>query len=620
MKAKQEKRDLLDGGKFHIGRLVWLSIRVAPVACMSWLLLQTVTSMSSAIIALATAKFIESAMAVYAGQAGYAGLIAPLAVIFGIMVVIQINRAGRSFLITAYTNRLTLRVRSAQTRRIAAIDFYLFEDSDNRDMIRRATSRMETYIKDSFLSVVDTAAMAVQLVSLAGVLGAYLWWAGFAYAAVCLPVLFGGMIVGKKRYQADREIDKLNRRAGAYGGTLMGRDNVEERNLFGYGPAMQGKWLERAQTAAGIDGKNDAKNAGVQSLIIAMAVVATGVLLCILLGQVAAGALAASLLIGMIGPTIEFVISTSWWLAWVSRRFTQTKEYIKDLNAFCDLRFDPAVLEMPEPIPGFVLESIVFENVSFTYPGMDRLVLDGVNLRIQGGEHCAIVGVNGAGKTTLVKLLYGLYDNYEGNIYINGKERREYKKCQLTAIFSVVLQEFGHFDLPLWQVVAMGEIRRLEDESVKDRVRQALHEVGLDDMVADMPDGLDTELGKSYVNGRDLSGGQWQRLVLARSLFAPVPMRILDEPTAAMDPRAECAMYELFSKISQGQTTLLITHRLGAARMANRIVVIDGEKVAEEGSHEALMAKGGLYAEMFEAQRGWYTNDEKGEPDGQEDL
>ena len=216
--------------------------------------------------------------------------------------------------------------------------------------------------------------------------------------------------------------------------------------------------------------------------------------------------------------------------------------------------------------------------------------------------HYAFVGINGAGKTTLTKLLTGMYDNYEGEIRINGRNIRDYELSELKALFAVVYQDFAKYSITIRDNIALGDVNHLDEE----RIGRAVSLAGLKDTIHMLPQGMDTYLGKIKEGGVDLSGGEWQRLAIARALYNPAEVRILDEPTAALDPVAESNIYEMFGQISRGISTIFITHRLGAAKLADNIIVINDGAVAEQGKHEELMKMGGSYAEMFESQRSWY--------------
>lgn len=249
------------------------------------------------------------------------------------------------------------------------------------------------------------------------------------------------------------------------------------------------------------------------------------------------------------------------------------------------------------------LDSIEFRDVRFKYPGTVRYVLDGCSFRLDRSKHYAFVGINGAGKTTITKLLTGLYPDFEGEILINGRSIKEYSQSRLKALFSVVYQDFAKYYITLRDNIFLGNINGVDDK----RIAEAIEEIDLSETLARLEKGLDTPLGKILEGGTDISGGEWQRVAIARTLVSNAPLHILDEPTAALDPVAESKVYELFGRISKGRMTVFITHRLGAAKLADEILVLKDGKIAEVGSHDDLMARGGIYAEMFEAQRSWYA-------------
>ena len=242
----------------------------------------------------------------------------------------------------------------------------------------------------------------------------------------------------------------------------------------------------------------------------------------------------------------------------------------------------------------------VIAHGGIPYPQTERKILDDFSLRLERGKHYAFVGVNGAGKTTMMKLITGLYDNYEGEILLNGRDIRTFPQSALKALCAVVFQDFARYQVSMRDSITLG------DEARNQNLNEVLEQVGLTDAVNTLSKGLDTPLGKIYEGGQDLSGGQWQRLAIARALVRNSPIRILDEPTAALDPVSESEFYAHFGELSKGTTTIFISHRLGSTKLADRIFVLDGGKIVEEGTQAELLAKGGLYAEMYEAQRSWY--------------
>jgi ATP-binding cassette subfamily B protein len=260
-------------------------------------------------------------------------------------------------------------------------------------------------------------------------------------------------------------------------------------------------------------------------------------------------------------------------------------------------------LHQANQIPG---ESgrIMFENVSYQYPGAKEPVLQGIQLSLNPGETVALVGENGAGKSTLVRLLLGLYQPTTGRITWDGVDLKELDPRLLRLSMSAAFQDFVRYETTLRDNVSFG----LPDGTYTDAdIRKALQIGGAVGLEA-LSDGLDTQVGLVSDGGRELSGGQWQRLAIARAALRDARLLVLDEPTAALDPQHETELYHSFRNLAQGRTVLFVSHRLGWARSADRIVVLQGGRIIEEGSHELLLASGCRYAEMFHAQAQWYQN------------
>ena len=242
-----------------------------------------------------------------------------------------------------------------------------------------------------------------------------------------------------------------------------------------------------------------------------------------------------------------------------------------------------------------------FHDVSFSYPGTDLPVLEHVTLSFAVGDKTALVGRNGAGKTTLIKLLCRLYEPTSGYITLNGIDIRKYSYKEYTQAFSVVFQDFHLFSLPLDENIAAGtEI----DEAA---LQSSLAKVGLTDRVQQLPQGVRTRLSTTNGSGVDLSGGEAQRTAIARALYKDAPFVILDEPTAALDPIAEAEIYEQFSQMTAGKTAVYISHRMSSCKFCDRIIVLDHGRIAEDGTHDTLLANHGIYANLYETQAQYYT-------------
>jgi ATP-binding cassette subfamily B protein len=282
--------------------------------------------------------------------------------------------------------------------------------------------------------------------------------------------------------------------------------------------------------------------------------------------------------------------------------------YMSNLFAFLAIE-TPAAIVRPGPLGTPDLESssgegIRFEDVGFRYPGRDEWALRHVTLAIPPRQSLALVGHNGAGKSTLIKLLCGFYRPTEGRILLDGRDLREWDEAALRRRISAVFQDFSHYQFSLRENVGFGDLAHLAEEA---RLRRAIERGGAETVVAELPKGIDTQLGRWFVDGAELSGGQWQKIALARAFVREeADILILDEPTAALDAEAEKAVFDRFRTLARDRTSLLISHRFPTVRMADRIVVIEHGQIIEQGSHDALVAAGGRYAQLFRLQAEGY--------------
>ena len=267
---------------------------------------------------------------------------------------------------------------------------------------------------------------------------------------------------------------------------------------------------------------------------------------------------------------------------------------------------DLAVPENPTPAPRPIREGIVFERVSFSYPGNPRPVLDDLSFSIRKGECLALVGHNGAGKTTIVKLLLRLYDPSSGRILLDGVDLREYDLEDLRREIGAVFQDFVRFELTAGENIGLGDVQALRDS---ERIVAAASKAGAFELLENLPDGPDTWIGREF-GGRELSGGEWQKLALARAFMRDSQLLVLDEPTANLDVQTEYEIYLRFHELTRDRTTLLISHRFSTVRMADRIIYLADGRIQEEGSHADLMALDGQYAHLYGLQSASYLDGE----------
>jgi ATP-binding cassette, subfamily B, bacterial len=277
--------------------------------------------------------------------------------------------------------------------------------------------------------------------------------------------------------------------------------------------------------------------------------------------------------------------------------------FLTDLIAFFEMKPRVESKENGLPAPKPIVRGFEFRNVSFAYPGAERRILSNFNFTLRPGESIALIGENGQGKTTIVKLITRLYDPTEGEILLDGVDLREYDLADLHAEIGVIFQDFMRYEMTARENIAVG---RIEVPHAPEEIEYAAEKSLAAGVIAKLHGGYDQMLGRRFEGGVDLSGGEWQKLALARAYLRDAQLLILDEPTAALDARSEMEVFQRFAELTEGKMALLISHRFSTVRMADRIVVLEGGHLVEEGNHAQLMALGGRYAAMFEMQAASY--------------
>ena len=590
---------LKSGKKYHLWDMVAYPFRVCPVISATQFLYQMMIALMPAAEVFVTAAFINSAIKIVTEGAPREIIYWPLAGVAGILAFQWTMYRMLELLDLWMNNAIRKRLSLDIFEKRARLNYAHVENNDTWDLVKRISNKPEDRFGNIFNQTLNFGSFTVRVASIVILLAAYVWWAALLLIVLVIPVIVIGMKGGKRQYGAEQEATKFDRRHEYLFNVMTSREAVEERSLFGFSKWLLPKYEDSFRQSRRINIRMQTKW-GIRSKY-------ASVLICVVLGVVIlsmapsliAGVVSAGIYISLIQAIGSVIFSVGWELTLFADRTANNLEYIKEFTKFMALEESKDALCVPRF--GQDIVAVEFRNVTFVYPGTDRKVLNGINLRLEAGKHYSFVGANGAGKTTVTKLLTGLYTNYEGEILIDGRELKTIPAGELKGYTACVYQDYAKYQLTVRQNIAIGA--EGVDISDMDAIIEA---VGLTEAVANLPNGLDTPLGKIEADGQDLSGGQWQRLALARAIASPAPLRILDEPTAALDPISESELYSHFEAISRGKMTIFISHRLGSTKLAEEIFVIDEGKIVEKGAHDELMAAGGLYAEMYESQRSWY--------------
>lgn len=607
---------------------LWLALEASPLCMLLYGMLPIVQSiMQTAVTAIATAGFVDTATAILASGRPYQDIYPALAVILVTLGFVNTLGAVARLMASRVSVALQRSLKPVIVKIHASFDYRHIEDEKSWELISRVARDPVKAITDGVAAFIQFAQILVSIASVFVLIASQVWWAALTILVFSVPMFVLSMRAGKKNYQAERDAEKFSRRTEYLGEVLTGRENVEERTLFGYQDAVGHVWQEQYEAGRKLQVKVMAKNFLISkgsSMLLALISLLVALTL---IGPVVNAQLSAGMFMGIVSAVFGMIQKLGFQMSRSLENISRAGEYMRDLSGFVRLGEAEDALTKPDAEP-ISIDSLEFRNVRFHYPGSEKYILDGLSFKLEAGRHYAFVGKNGAGKTTITKLLTGLYTEYEGQILINGKELCEYPVSAVKAMFSVVYQDFAKYCIEMKENIALGNVYLTggEGEEVREAVglagketaslaggktahlteEQAAHLAGLDEVVSGLGQGIHTPLGKILKDGQDISGGQWQRVAIARSLVSRAPVRILDEPTSALDPISESNLYRDFEKLMEGKTTVFVSHRLGSTKLADEILVIDGGRIAERGTHEALMAGKGQYAEMFEAQREWY--------------
>lgn len=486
----------------------------------------------------------------------------------------------------------------------AKIEYQYIENSNSWDSLFLVLEKPEATILENFNAFCQLAAILTSVSGIMLVIVVQIWWIPIVIVSCCAPVFYFSVKSGKANYKAKCDTAQLNRKADYYSEVLSSREYVDERSIFSYTSKINQEYREAYLKSIHMQSSTKFRWFIRTKLGGVFTALASLVIILVLLNPAVNGVISIGMFISLVNAVLSLTWKLSWELSSVIDTMVSGIEYVKELQRFMCLNESIVALEYPEIQSK--IETIEFKNVSFTYPDTDIQILNNVSFLLEYGKHYAFVGANGAGKSSVIKLLTGLYRNYSGEIMLNKKELRDYSLAELKGFFSTVYQDFSKHEFTLKENILIGNLSLRSSDEDNKLINNALIITEMDKFVETLPHKIDTNLGKIHENGVDISDGQWQRLAMARAIISSAPVRILDEPTASLDPISENKIYELFSKISHSALTIFISHRLASTKIADEILVFENGTITEKGSFEDLLAQKGLYWKMFEEQRSWY--------------
>ncbi len=507
--------------------------------------------------------------------------------------------ALQSYLNYKFTLSLNNQMEDRFYQKLSSIQYALLEDNENNDLVYQVKDGIEKKFAEGFGKILEFAGLIVRVGSIVAIVVSENVLIGLIFLSgfVLLAPLYRK--IGEENYEAYAEANKEYRLARNYRQILTEKEYANEREVFSYTDFFSERWKKHYHSAIEkslkASGKNHVKILTVTALISVMTTVLSGILLPVL----PRGEMTLGVYVVIVTQLYNLVHFMSWNFSYMVDDLTENQLYLEDYDSFLRLREE--IPQEKEVAKGDI--SISVEHLSFRYPNSEEDILKDISYEFTVGKHYAIVGKNGAGKTTLVKLLLGLYDTYAGSIRINGIEVRELSKTELQKNFSTVFQDYAKYALSVKENVLLKES---DDEKKKQQAELLLKKLGIRQEIQQLKADMETSLGKIDENGVDLSGGQWQKLAIARGAVKDAGVYILDEPSASLDPVSEKQVYDMYNHIFKNRTTILITHRLGNTKEQDEILVLDEGKLVEHGSHKKLMETQTLYYDMYMKQRSWY--------------
>jgi ATP-binding cassette subfamily B protein len=553
------------------------------------------------VIRIAQAQQALSGLDEWLGSGALDRVLMLLAVEFGLAVLSDVLGRVISLLDSLLSEQFSNRTSLLLMEHAATLDLEDFEDSELQDRLerarRQAAGRMSLMgqLFGQAQDLVTIASFAIGLVVFAP-------WLIALMAVALIPAFVGEAHFNAASYSLNyartserRELDYI-RQTGA------SVETAKEVKIFGLNAFLIERYRTLATSFYAANRSIALRRAGWGSVLTALGTSAYYVAYAYIVWRTVQGEFSIGDLTFLAGSFRRLRTLLENMLSGFSQIAGQSL-YLDDLFSFFEI--EPEIVSPPDarPFPQPIKDGFVFEDVGFRYPGAERWAVRHLSFALRAGETLALVGENGAGKTTLVKLLARLYDPDEGRILLDGHDLRTYDLFALRGNIGVIFQDFVRYHMTAADNIAVGRIEARDDRA---RIEAAAQRSLADDVIEKLPGRYDQVIGKRFKSGIDLSGGEWQKIAIARAYMRGAQLLILDEPTAALDARAEFEVFRRFKELSEGRTAVLISHRFSSVRMADRIIVLADGAVEAMGTHDELLAAGGRYAELFELQAAGY--------------
>ncbi|HII4398132.1 ABC transporter ATP-binding protein (plasmid) [Clostridium perfringens] len=576
--------------------LLILIFKYAPISATIKTLERIINASIIPLLLISTQKLIDNLYKIKDGYYDFNGLIVWVLIIMLLTFISYSSSLISSLQSINMKRELNKKFMNSIVSKFLKIDYSCFEDKNVKDTLYRMGNSPQDKLIEIFDKVIDVIAQMLTIVEL-GIIFAQI---SFSFSIVFFIIVismtyitYKAMILVNNLYNKQTEDE---RKMEYFNELLVNKDSLYELKIFNAKDYILKKLINKTDIVLNERLLCTMKSQKYFALSNVCILLWIGTLLFNLINLVSKGNISLGLFVSIVGSATS-IVSVSDGLslnsAILSEKYLQMEHY----SNFIKLPEDKT---KKNNFPNFDKIKIEFKNVYFKYPSSNEYVLKNINFSINEGEKIALVGKNGAGKSTIIKLLCRLYKPTSGQILVNDCDIFEIDDLQYSKIISVLFQDFMKYSLTLRENIAFGNIEKLNDDN---KIKDALNNVSLTSLLMN----LDINLGKIEDDGIELSGGEWQRIALARALISDSSLIILDEPTAALDPVAESEMYLTFHNLMKDKTYIMVSHRLASARIANKILVIDNGEIVESGTHEELLCNKYKYMKMWNAQSQWYS-------------
>jgi ATP-binding cassette subfamily B protein len=583
-------------------RLVWDSGPILTVASVSLVLLQGMLPLAG----LYLMKLFVDTVTVTLTAADRAGAFGPVALLIGLLGLVALFEVvlasvGRLVNMTQ-AQVVTDRMYDILHAKSLEVDLEYYESPQYHDTLHRAQREAPfrpTHLLNGLTQLVQNS---ISLVAMAGLLIWLHWGVVIVLLTVAIPGTLVRLRYANKMHAWERKKTPIERKAWYFSWILTRDSHAKEVRLFNLGDLFMKRFREvRSQLRRERIQITNSRTVAELFALSGATVIVFGLFVFL-----AYRSMQGAITLGDLVMYYQAIHRGQLFLRDVLNGLAGLYEdnlFLCNLYEFLDLK--PKLVEPPhpKPVPKLANTGIEFNHVSFQYPSDNQKVLDGITLKIPPGKHIALVGENGAGKTTLIKLLCRLYDPTEGKITLDNLDVRECLITELRRGISVIFQDFACYHLTARENIWLGNTDLPSDQ---EAIVAAARQAGVDEVIEGLTNGYETVLGKWFEGGEELSVGEWQKLALARAFLRDAQIIVLDEPTSAMDPKAEYEVFKKFHELTKGRTAILISHRLSTVKMADYIYVMENGKIVESGTHDELVYHGGRYASLFETQAQYY--------------